>query len=184
MLDYEKYWACARPWRTWLGTVNKHAELWRAIDAHVRVPDALVQRVEALAGEWRLLVLSEDWCGDAVNLVPLIAALGERAGNLDVRVIGRDANPALMSEHLTAGTRSIPVAILLDGGGRMRGWWGPRPAPLQDWFIQELRALPSRERYPLLRGWYARDRGRTTLQEIVALVERAAGSGARVGVPA
>lgn len=173
MIDYELYWAGARPWREWLGTVVKYADLWHGIDAHVRVPDAFVERLEALRRDWRILVLSEDWCGDAVNLVPLIAALGERARNVEVRVTGRDANPDLMNAHLTAGTRSIPVAIVLDERGRVRGMWGPRPGPVQDWFDLELSTMTSRERYPLLRGWYARDRGRTTLDEIVTMVERA-----------
>lgn len=173
-LDYRAYWEAGEAWPDWLSGVAKHEELWRGVAARVRVPPQLVERVEALAGRWRLLVLTEDWCGDAVNLVPPIAGLALQASNLDARMIGRDDNPALMAAHLTRGTRSIPVAIVLDERFRMRGWWGPRPGPVQDWFEAELRAMPSRERYPLLRGWYARDRGATTLHELVAVIEAAA----------
>ena len=173
MIDYRAHWEVAEDWPAWLAKVAKHEELWQAVAARIRVPVELVRRAEAAPGHWRLLVMTEDWCGDAVNLVPPIAGLAERADNMDVRMIGRDAHPDLMAAHLTRGSRSIPVAILLDEDFRMRGWWGPRPGPLQDWFEAELRAMPSRERYPLLRGWYARDRGATTLEELVALIESA-----------
>jgi hypothetical protein len=53
-------------------------------------------------------VLSEDWCGDAVNSVPYLARLAELAPNLDLRVLARDENPDLMDAHLTRGSRSIP----------------------------------------------------------------------------
>ena len=148
-------------------------ELWRGIAAHVHIPEELVERVRAIPGDWHLLVLSEDWCGDAVNTVPLIARLSELAPNLDCRILGRDANPDLMDTHLTGTSRSIPVVILLDDQYEERGWWGPRPRPLQQWVLGEGRALPNSERYREVRRWYARDRGVTTLEEVVEMLEAA-----------
>ena len=158
-------------------------ELWRSIAAHVHVPEELVERVGAIPGDWHLLVLSEDWCGDAVNTVPLIARLAELTPNLDCRILGRDANPDLMDTHLTGTSRSIPVVILLDDRYEERGWWGPRPRPLQQWVLGEGRALPSSERYREVRRWYARDRGVTTLEEVVEMLEAARDS-ALGGLPA
>jgi len=52
-------------------------------------------------------VLVEDWCGDAVNTLPVIGRLAEHASNIELRVVGRDANLDLMDAHLTNGSRSI-----------------------------------------------------------------------------
>lgn len=152
-----------------------NADLWRDAARLVRVPDETVARAAAIPRHWHLLVLSEDWCGDAVNSVPHVARLAELAPNLDLRVVGRDANPDLMDAHLTGTARSIPVVIVYDEAFVERAWWGPRPAPLQAWvFGPEGQALDKPERYRHVRGWYARDRGRTTLDEILTLLERAA----------
>lgn len=177
--DYRASWETARTFDEWLSGVRRYEALWQGIAARAFAGADLITRVEATPGSWRLLVLSEDWCGDAVNLVPAIARLGDGASNLEVRVTGRDVNPGLMDAHRTNGTRSIPVAILLDGDFRPRATWGPRPSPLQDWFLEELRGMPKEQRYPLMRRWYARDRARTTLEEIVQAIEDASRASVR-----
>src|ERR1044071_8895853 len=108
MIGRERY-DNALTFEQYLPTVQKYPDLWAAVYAHAEMPDDIVQRVRALEGQWHLLVLSEDWCGDAVNIVPLVAKLAEVADNVDVRIFGRDGNPDIMSAHLTGGARSIPV---------------------------------------------------------------------------
>lgn len=159
-----------------LGSVVKNAELWAAMWRHARVDEDHVRRVTSLPGTWHLLVLSEDWCGDAVNTVPVVAMLAARCPNLDLRVLGRDANPDLMDAHLTGLSRSIPVIIALDDAYVERGWWGPRPTVLQRWVSGQGQLLEKTSRYREARTWYARDRGRTTLEEVVSMLERAAAS--------
>jgi hypothetical protein len=158
-----------------LATVEENVDLWAAVWRRAVVPDEFLRRVEALGGAWHLLVLSEDWCGDAVNTVPVVAKLAELSPNLDLRVLARDENLDLMDAHLTGASRSIPVVIALDEEFREQGWWGPRPAELQAWALGPGRALEKDERYRQVRAWYARDRGLTTLEEVVTMLERAAG---------
>lgn len=153
---------------------QKNRELWDAVWRRANVPEEYVSRVAALGGAWHLLVLSEDWCGDAVNTVPVLARLAELAPNLDLRVLARDHNLDLMDAHLTGTSRSIPVVIILDEAFEERGWWGSRPAELQAWVLGPGRELDKESRYRRVRGWYARDAGRTTLEEVVAALERAA----------
>ena len=150
--------------------------MWR----HARVDEEYVRRVAALPGRWHLLVISEDWCGDAVNTVPVLARLVERTPNTDLRVLGREANPDLMDSHLTGSSRSIPVVIVLDEAFMERGWWGPRPTVLQRWVSGQGQLLEKTLRYREARTWYARDRGRTTLEEVVSIMERAAATGGRL----
>ena len=159
-----------------LASAQKNAELWAGVWRRAQAPVEYVERVNALPGAWHLMVLSADWCGDAVNTLPAIARLAELSTNTDLRILERDANLDLMDAHLTGTSRSIPAVIVLDGDYVEHGWWGPRPYELQRWVLNEGQALEKGERYKHVRGWYARDRARTTLEEIVSLMERAAAS--------
>ena len=150
---------------------TKNHELWVAIYKRAAIPIEISARLEALGGHWHLLVLSEDWCGDAVNMVPLIARLTESVSNMDMRILARDENPDIMDAHLTGTSRSIPIVILLNQKFQECGWWGPRPRALQQWVIEKGLALPKEERYREIRTFYARDKGLTTLSEIVAMLE-------------
>ncbi len=158
----------------YLEGVVKNRELWHAVYERARVPEELVQAAREVPGTWRLLAISEDWCGDAVNTLPAISRLADAVG-WDMRVMSRDENPDLMDAHLTNGrSRSIPVVIVYDEAFREVGWWGPRPGEIQAWVMSEGLAMPSPERYKVVRRWYARDRGRTTLTELLDIFRKAA----------
>lgn len=146
-------------------------DLWQAVDRRARVARDTIARARAVPGRWRLLALADDWCGDAVNILPVVAQLSDAVDDLELRIVGRDEVPGLMDRHLTNGGRAIPVFILLDEAGTCRGWWGPRPTKLQRLFEAEGKSLQKDVRYRELRRWYARDRGDTIADEISALLE-------------
>jgi len=153
----------------------EYGPLFKAQRDRARIPADLLARTEALGGQWHLLAISEDWCIDSQSSVPIISALADAASNLDLRVVSRDAHPELMDTHLTNGTsRSIPVVIVLDADGEERSWWGPRPGPLAQRVAAEWKQLEKPERNKEIRRWYAIDKGRTLLEEIVTLLERSA----------
>lgn len=169
-LDYRAYWEDAHGWERYLEEeVRQHPGLWHGVWARSRAPAWAVEAAAERGGPWRLLVISEDWCGDASNTVPAIARLAEAAPGLEMRVVKRDENPALMDRHLTNGSRSIPLAIVLDDAFRPVATWGPRPAELQAFILGEKAKgeRPPREIYRDGRAWYARDRGETTLRELL-----------------
>jgi hypothetical protein len=151
---------------------TKNKELWEAVYRLAKIPPEFVERARAIEGRRHLLVLVEDWCGDAVNSIPLVVRLVEAAPNLDVRLLERDENPDVMNTHLTNGSRSIPVVMVLDEDYEECGWWGPRPRELQEWVMSTGLALEKDARYRIIRTWYARDRGRTALAEVVELLEQ------------
>jgi len=158
----------------YLGTVDRNRDLWNGVYERVRLPADVVAEASRIPGAWHLVALSEDWCGDAVNTLPVIARLAEEAG-WDLRVLGRDDNPDLMDGHLTNGrSRSIPIVIVYDADFNEIGWWGPRPGEIQAWVMDEGLSMSSPERYKVIRSWYVRDRGRTTLSEILGIVGAAA----------
>lgn len=173
--DRQADWAAGVSFEAFLDAAEQYVDLWRGTFARLTVPDDLLARVSAIPGTWQLLVISADWCIDAISTVSAVARLADAAPTLELRTLDRDEHLDLMDEHLTDGrARSIPVILLLDGEGQERGWWGPRPADLQRWFTAEGKAMPSEQRYRELRKWYARDRGVTTMREIVEMIETAA----------
>jgi hypothetical protein len=167
MLDFRKYWDKALPFDSFLASCNaEHCALWEGIYKLARVPDWAVAAVPANAGR-KLLVIAEDWCGDASNTVPIIAKLADMAPGLQLRVIPRDENPELMDQYLTNGSRSIPIVIVLGEDFEEIGHWGPRPTQLQSWVMANRGTTPKAELYPQVRKWYARDRGETTIREVL-----------------
>jgi len=160
----------ARTFEQFLSGLEAARHPWREFYQRARVPGDLIKRVRDLEEKWHLLALCEEWCGDGANTLPYLAKLADVSPNLELRLLSRDANPDLMDAHLTDGSRSIPVVMVLDADFNEVGWWGPRPSPLQDIFLREVKPLLEPERYPRLRAWYARDRGRTALEEILAQI--------------
>jgi hypothetical protein len=151
----------------------EYGTLFNAQRERAIVPADLLSRVESLGSRWHLLVISEDWCIDSQSVVPVVSALAEAASNLDLRIVGRDTHPELMDAHLTNGmARSIPVVMILDADYQERAWWGSRPAPLRQRVAAEWNQLEKPERNKQIRRWYAVDKGRAILDEIVVLLER------------
>lgn len=90
----------------------------------------------------RILVITEDWCSDAMLNNPVLRKIGE-AANLDIRAVYRDENLDLIDRHLTEGKRSIPIYLMLDRQGEVLAKWGPRAASLQQYVKALHEALPS-----------------------------------------
>ncbi|MCC6931516.1 MAG: thioredoxin family protein [Gemmatimonadaceae bacterium] len=172
--------AAAPDFPAFLSQIRENVEMWPAVHRTARIPEELVARGREIPGQWKLVALVEDWCGDAVNVIPVLARLVEQLPNFELKLLERDENPDLMDAHLTDGTaRAIPIVIVYDSAFREVGWWGPRPAELQRWFKTEGQSLEKGERYKQARTWYARDRGRSTLEEVLEIAE-AASNGVRI----
>jgi len=61
----------------------------------------------------KVLCISEHWCGDCRREVPLLAYIAHKAG-WDLRIFGRDENPALMEKYTTEGKQKIPIFVFFD----------------------------------------------------------------------
>jgi hypothetical protein len=168
MLDFRALWDKAQTFDAFVASCKaEQCGLWRGLYNIARVPDWALAAVPPGAGR-KLLVIAEDWCGDASNTVPIIAKLADMVPSLELRIIARDENLELMDQYLTNGSRSIPIVIALDDEFEEIGHWGPRPTQLQAWVMDNRGTTPKAELYPQVRKWYARDRGETTLREVLA----------------
>jgi len=173
-LDFQALWQRALTYEEFVRQSTEHCALWTGVYHLARIPDWALARACEVGLPFRLLVLAEDWCGDASNTIPYVAKLGEQARCLEMRILRRDEHPAVMDRYLSGAARAIPIVIVLDAQFREVGHWGSRPAELQAWVMEARRTTPKDQLYPQIRRWYARDKGISTLREILALLpERA-----------
>jgi hypothetical protein len=134
---------------------------------------ATISAALALAQPVLALVITESWCGDGAQTVPVLHRIAEASsGRLKVQIVLRDEHLALIDAFLTNGGRSIPKVLFLDPDTlAVRAMWGPRPAPAQQLVRDALATgMPYEERNTKLHTWYAQDKTRTTQAEIRELL--------------
>jgi thiol-disulfide isomerase/thioredoxin len=170
-LDFRTLWEGAVPFDGFVAEATTAQELWRGVHRQSQLPDWALEEARALA-PLRLLVLAEDWCNDAVSTIPILARLAEAVPGIELRMIHRDEHPDVMERYLTDGVRAIPIVIVLDAAFRELAHWGSRPSELEQWFVSH-RGMPSVDRNREIRRWYARDRGASTIREVLAAARRA-----------
>lgn len=165
-LDFEKIWQGALTFEQFMAQVRPvHQALWQGIYRHATAPEWAAELVNGR--KLHLLAITEDWCLDTSNTIPFLARVTESVPGVDLRLILRDANPGIMDRYLTNGSRSIPVLIILDAEFREVGRWGPRPSELQAWVMANKDVIPRAEKLKEERRWYARDKGETTVREVL-----------------
>lgn len=137
------------------------------IDKTFEAEGVVLDRMQRLPDGVMLLTITEGWCGDAAQIVPVIDKIAQAAGIVHKLVL-RDEQPRLMDDFLTNGkSRSIPITILLDTHTmQVYGHWGPRPAGASQ-LVERLREqlAPKEAVTTQLHSWYATDKGRQTALE-------------------
>src|SRR6476659_6576681 len=145
MLDFRKLWTEALSFDAFIATCKaQHCGLWQGVYNLARVPEWGLAAVPP-GTHRKLLVIAEDWCGDASNTVPIIARFAASVPGFELRVIMRDQHPEVMDQYLTNGSRSIPIIIVLDEAFQEIGHWGPRPTELQSWVMANRGTMPKTE---------------------------------------
>lgn len=119
------------------------------------------------------LVLSESWCGDAAQTMPVINKIAETNSNITLKIIQRDEHLELMQHFLTKGSRSIPKLLAIDPITNDILWtWGPRPskaAQLADEYKKEHGELTPQFKEEL-QVWYNKDKGKNTISDLMHLL--------------
>jgi hypothetical protein len=129
--------------------------------------EQLEKAANAPAQTW--LVISEHWCGDASQTVPVMAKIAEASqGKITLRLVYRDEVPELMQAHLTNGGMSVPKIVKLDSNAQLVADWGPRPAEAQE-LVMALKSNPeTASNYTeKLHTWYAVDKQQSTVNELL-----------------
>ena len=88
---------------------------------------ALSDLSQRAGGPAKMLVLGEDWCGDVVRGLPVLARVAEVAG-LEMKIFPRDENHDIMNEFLKNGQwMSIPTAVFYTKDHQYICHWIERP---------------------------------------------------------
>lgn len=136
------------------------------------VPDE--EQLKELAAknfDGKILIISEAWCGDASATVPALVKFFE--GHNEVRIFLRDSDKSLINQFLTNGTESIPKIIILDKDFNVKNSWGPRPTYGTELLMKhkaDPEGYPKDSFYNDLQLYYAKNRGKDAVQEILDLL--------------
>ena len=136
--------------------------------------DTFVKVISSLKNSYQLLVISEGWCGDAAQIVPLFQKMTELAPqNFSLRFVLRDTNLPLIDAHLTNGGRAIPILLILDSRGELITKWGPRPAIVQNLLNEWKKEISDMfELAEKLHFWYAKDKTQAIQAELTTLISK------------
>ncbi|NDC43449.1 MAG: thioredoxin family protein [Chitinophagia bacterium] len=142
------------------------------INKTVVLHDEMLAAIAAVPRHLNWLVITENWCGDAGQLLPVMNAVTEASGGkISLRLVYRDAHLELIDHHLTNGSRSIPRLLQLDDQFNLLATWGPRPAEAQALVLQ-LKANPETAPHynEHLHKWYATNKTLAAQKELAALL--------------
>ncbi len=177
--DYDVLFGSGATYEEFLEAATSRKGMWTAnTDSAAKLLDRsadLVRRVEDTAGEYRMLVVAVDGCSDSANTIPYLAHLAANARNLELRIVHPDDARHIMEGNRTPdGRAATPTVLLLNKAGGSVGAFVERPSALQDWAIANKSSMRSRDFMREKFAWYDADGGRSTLAEMVALIETAA----------
>jgi len=97
----EAEWAAARPWDAYLETVAEIRDLWLANCRRAAVDPDDAARLAVLPGPRRVLVITEDRCGDAARAVPVLARALADAPDVEARYLDIHEHPSLLERGRT-----------------------------------------------------------------------------------
>jgi len=118
------------------------------------------------------LVLSEGWCGDAAQTLPVINKIANESDLITLKIIFRDEHEELMNYFLTNGGKSIPKLLVLNSENEVLNTWGPRPDKatkmVKDYKNKhgQLDATFKQE----LQVWYNKDKGVNIQENMLGLL--------------
>ncbi|TDN36484.1 thioredoxin family protein [Hymenobacter sp. UV11] len=147
------------------------------LDKTVKLLPELVAALADVRGSYIWLIITEGWCGDAAQTVPVMEAVAQAsAGHLRTAYLLRDENPDLIDQYLTNGSRSIPKLVVLNADTLTEvTHWGPRPAEAQALIVKlKGEGMAHDDFIKELHTWYAHDRTLATQHELLSLVKQLA----------
>ena len=143
------------------------------LDKTMKVGEEVATKLVGLKKKYTWVVISECWCGDAAQIVPILNKMAESTDNIELRIVFRDQNLELMDAFLTNGGRAIPKLIIVEQDTlKVLGHWGPRPVLAQK-VITDYKAahgVVDEAGKVALQMWYTKDKGHEVQKEVIELM--------------
>lgn len=143
----------------------------KRLDKTTKLPESVIEKFGSISKKATWLVLTEGWCGDAAQNLPVINKLAETNENIELRIVLRDENPALMEEFLTNGNKAIPKLIQIENG-EVTKTWGPRPS-IATKMVADYKAKHGKldaEFKKDLQVWYNHNKSENLIQDLTELI--------------
>ncbi|MFT6321805.1 MAG: thioredoxin-like negative regulator of GroEL [Granulosicoccus sp.] len=152
----------------------------KRLDKTTRLTENALAQIQKENRKITWLVITEAWCGDAAQIIPVLNKLAEENENISLKMILRDENLEVMDQFLTNGTRSIPILIVLDSETlEVLNSWGPRPVEVQE-MVMEAKSNAANhpedskeiwdEAKKNAQLWYTKDKSKTIQAEILGIM--------------
>ena len=144
------------------------------LEKTIEITDEVKNKLQNLDKKYIWLVLSEGWCGDAAQIVPVIHKMADVTDKVELKIALRDDNDALMQHFLTNGGKAIPKLIVLDAETlEVVADWGPRPHGAKQLILdyKATHGIVDETAKIELQKWYLHDKGISIQNEIVEMHE-------------
>lgn len=152
-------------------TMLNHKRMKR-LGKTIKINEEIATRIKQLDRKMTWLVLTESWCGDAAQTMPIMNKMASLNADIDLKIILRDENLELMNQFLYNNTLSIPKLIVIDREiNKVVGDWGPRPSSLTK-IVEDFKAengTLTPEFKQELQVWYNKDKGKNTVTDLIYL---------------
>jgi|TARA_B110000046_G_scaffold43268_1_gene48173 hypothetical protein len=146
----------------------------KRLDKTIKISEDTIQEFKKVKQPQTWLVLTEGWCGDAAQNLPILNKIASDTANIDLKIVLRDENLDLMGLFLTNGGRNIPKLIALDKDNNVLDLWGPRPTVATKMVIdyKEKNGALDPQFKQDLQVWYNKDKGKSIQEDFVNLVAK------------
>jgi len=143
------------------------------LDKTLKIDESILESFKNAETKITWLVLTEGWCGDAAQSLPVINKLAEQNDGIDLKIISRDTHDELMSNFLTNGGKAIPKLIAYDAQKKeVKGTWGPRPSiatkMVNDY--KQLHGSLDPQFKEDLQKWYNKDKGKNIAEDLSKII--------------
>lgn len=134
--------------------------------------EELIEAVLSISTIQTWMIITESWCGDSAQSLPIIAKVAALNNKIKLRIVLRDENLEIMDRYLTNGSRSIPKLVVFDENDNELFKWGPRPAYAQN-LVKQLKeeGIDKSEINKQLHLWYVKNRGLEIENELLELIK-------------
>jgi hypothetical protein len=92
---------------------EQQRQRWAAVDARVTLTDGQRELLAGFVRAMPVLCLAGAWCGDCVNQVPILRHIAAAAPGCELRLLDREADPALRDALAINGGHRVPVVVFL-----------------------------------------------------------------------
>ncbi|MFY0602642.1 MAG: thioredoxin family protein [Flavobacteriaceae bacterium] len=141
------------------------------LDKTTKLTEDTISTIKKIKAPQTWLVLTESWCGDAAQTLPIIHKIAALNPNIDLKIVLRDENEELMDQFLTNGGRSIPKLIAINEDHEVVNSWGPRPSVATK-MVHDYKTTHGQLDADFkkdLQLWYNKDKGTNTQEDILSL---------------